>query len=103
MPLSPAKESAFEKVTGLWVAIPTPFTADGLLDEAGIRHSVEYYVSGIEVDGIFCGGVMGEFWSMTVGERRRGHELVADTVNGRIPIMAWSSDGMPPKRRTCRE
>ena len=88
---SPAKEAAFEKVTGLWVAIPTPFTADGALDEAGIRRSVEYYVSGIEVDGIFCGGVMGEFWSMSIEERRRVHELVADTVSGRIPIMAQTS------------
>lgn len=89
--LSPAKQHAFEKVKGLWVAIPTPFNADGTLDEVGIRRSVEYYVSGIGVDGIFCGGVMGEFWALTVEERRRVHELVADTVSGRIPIMAQTS------------
>ena len=30
------------------------------------------------VDGIFCGGVMGEFWALSLGERMRVHELVAE-------------------------
>ena len=89
--MSRAKEIAFERVSGLWVAIPTPFTAAGELDEPALRRSVEHYVSGIAVDGIFCGGVMGEFWSMTMDERRRVHELVADTVAGRVPLMAQTS------------
>ncbi|HSL26528.1 MAG TPA: dihydrodipicolinate synthase family protein [Acidimicrobiia bacterium] len=78
-------------VTGLWVAIPTPFSDSRELDEAALRRSVEHYVSGIGVDGIFCGGVMGEFWAMTMDERRRVHELVADTVAGRVPLMAQTS------------
>ncbi len=89
--MSRAKQIAFERVTGLWVAIPTPFTDAGELDEAAIRRSVEHYISGIGVDGIFCGGVMGEFWSMTMEERRRVHELVADTAGGRVPLMAQTS------------
>lgn len=91
MALSKAKATAFEKVRGLWVAIPTPFTAGGALDEAGLRTSVEHYIEGLGVDGIFCGGVMGEFWSMTVGERRRVHELVADATAGRVPLMVQTS------------
>lgn len=74
--LSAAKETAFEKVRGLWIAIPTPFTLAGEIDEGGLRKSVDYYIDGLAVDGIFCGGVMGEFWSMTVEERARVHELV---------------------------
>ncbi len=89
--MSRAKEIAFERVTGLWVAIPTPFTEAGDLDEPALRRSVEHYISGIGVDGIFCGGVMGEFWSMTMEERRRVHELVADTAAGRVPLMAQTS------------
>lgn len=89
---SPQKELAFEKVRGLWIAIPTPFVEGTLeIDEDALRRSVEYYVSGLEVDGIFCGGVMGEFWSLTMDERRRVHELVADTVAGRVPLMAQTS------------
>jgi 4-hydroxy-tetrahydrodipicolinate synthase len=85
--LSPAKEAAFEKVKGLWIAIPTAFDEAGQIDEAALRSSVEYYIEALEVDGIFCGGVMGEFWSMTLDERRRCHELVIDAAAGRVPIM----------------
>ena len=84
MALSRQKELAFELVRGLWVAIPTPFTAGGEVDEEALRTSVEHYIDALHVDGIYCGGVMGEFWSMSVPERRRVHELVADTAAGRV-------------------
>ena len=51
MTLSAAKELAFEIVRGLWVAIPTPFSADGELDETALRYSVEHYIEGLDVDG----------------------------------------------------
>jgi len=91
MALSKAKQLSFEIVRGLWVAIPTPFTAEGELDEAALRASVEHYIEALQVDGIYCGGVMGEFWSMSVPERRRVHELVADTAAGRVPLIAQTS------------
>ncbi len=86
--LTPAKETAFEKVRGLWIAIPTPFSATGEIDEGLLRKSVDYYIEGLGVDGIFCGGVMGEFWSMTLEERARCHELVVGAAAGRVPVMA---------------
>lgn len=86
--LSPAKEAAFEKVTGLWIAIPTPFSPTGEIDEGTLRKAVDYYIEGLAVDGIFCGGVMGEFWSMTVEERAKCHELVVSAASGRVPVMA---------------
>ncbi len=86
--LSPAKQTAFEKVSGLWIAIPTPFQESGAIDEPALRMSVDYYIEGLGVDGIFCGGVMGEFWALTLEERRRCHELVVDTTAGRVPVMA---------------
>ena len=74
---SSAKALAREKVKGLWIAIPTPFTADGRhVDEDALAASVEHYVTGLLVDGIFCGGVMGEFWALSLDERKRVHELV---------------------------
>jgi 4-hydroxy-tetrahydrodipicolinate synthase len=85
--LTPAKQTAFDKVRGLWIAIPTPFSATGEIDEGLLRKSVDYYIEGLEVDGIFCGGVMGEFWSMTLEERARCHEIVVGTSAGRVPIM----------------
>jgi 4-hydroxy-tetrahydrodipicolinate synthase len=87
--LSEAKARARERVTGLWIAMPTPFAEDGRhVDEDLLRASVEHYVEVLRVDGIFCGGVMGEFWALTLPERRRVHELVADQVRGRVPVMA---------------
>lgn len=86
--LSPAKALAREKVRGLWLAIPTPFTPSGLLDEDVLSAAVDYYIEGLGVDGIFCGGVMGEFWALTVDERQRVQELVAEGAAARIPVMA---------------
>lgn len=85
---SRAKEMAFEKVKGLWIAIPTPFTSAGEVDEGTLRKSVDYYIEGLAVDGIFCGGVMGEFWALTVEERAQVHELVVNAAAGRVPVMA---------------
>ena len=84
-----AKELAREKVKGLWIAIPTPFTRDGSqVDEDVLAASVEHYVEQLGVDGIFCGGVMGEFWALTIDERKRVHELVVRQAAGRVPVMA---------------
>ena len=84
-----AKALAREKVKGLWIAIPTPFAADGRhVDEDVLAASVEHYVEGLRVDGIFCGGVMGEFWALSMDERKRVHELVARQAAGRVPVMA---------------
>lgn len=85
--LSPAKQAAFEKVRGLWIAIPTPFAPDGEVDSASLKSAVDYYIEALEVDGIFCGGVMGEFWALTLEERFRCHELVVDAAAGRVPVM----------------
>lgn len=85
---SRAKEMAFEKVKGLWIAIPTPFTSAGEVDEGTLRKSVDYYIEGLAVDGIFCGGVMGEFWALTVEERAQVHELAVNAAAGRVPVMA---------------
>ncbi len=87
--LSEAKALARERVQGLWIAIPTPFDDDGRrVEEDLLRLSVEHYVEVLGVDGVFCGGVMGEFWALTLAERKRVHELVAEQVRGRVPVMA---------------
>jgi 4-hydroxy-tetrahydrodipicolinate synthase len=83
------KALAREKVRGLWIAIPTPVTAEGgRVDEELLAASVEHYIQGLRVDGIFCGGVMGEFWALTLEERKQMHELVLREAAGRVPVMA---------------
>jgi 4-hydroxy-tetrahydrodipicolinate synthase len=88
VPIS-AKALAREKVKGLWIAIPTPFAPDGReIDEDALARSVDHYITGLRVDGIFCGGVMGEFWALSLEERKRVHELVVRQAGGRVPVMA---------------
>jgi 4-hydroxy-tetrahydrodipicolinate synthase len=83
-----AKRLARERVKGLWIAIPTPFTSDGArVNEDALAAAIEHYVDALKVDGIFCGGVMGEFWALSLEERRRVHELVVDQAGGRVPVM----------------
>jgi 4-hydroxy-tetrahydrodipicolinate synthase len=87
--VSSAKALARERVRGLWIAIPTPFTDDGRHVEADLLSAaVDHYIEELKVDGIFCGGVMGEFWALTLDERKRVHELVAGRAAGRVPVMA---------------
>jgi 4-hydroxy-tetrahydrodipicolinate synthase len=84
-----SKAFARATVRGLWIAIPTPFTPDGSeVDTEVLAGSVEHYIDVLQVDGIFCGGVMGEFWALSVDERRHVHEVVAQQVSGRVPVMA---------------
>jgi len=84
-----AKSLARERVRGLWIAIPTPFTPDGRhVDDEALAASVEHYIEALRVDGIFCGGVMGEFWALSVEEREHVHQLVAQEARGRVPVMA---------------
>jgi 4-hydroxy-tetrahydrodipicolinate synthase len=91
--MSDAKILARAKVKGVWIAIPTPFTPDGKhVDEEVLLAGVEHYVHDLKVEGIFCGGVMGEFWALTMAERKRVHELVAQQAAGRVPIMAQVGD-----------
>jgi 4-hydroxy-tetrahydrodipicolinate synthase len=86
---SSAKQLARAKVKGLWIAIPTPFTSDGSrVHEDVLTASVDHYIEQLRVAGIFCGGVMGEFWALTVDERKRVHELVVRQAAGRVPVMA---------------
>ena len=71
-----AKRAARECFTGLWAAITTPFDSAGLLDETALRGDLDRLTGSLGVNGIFCGGVMSEFWALSGAERRRLTEVV---------------------------
>jgi len=83
-----AKQAARERFTGLWAAITTPFGVAGELDEAALLRDLDRLIGGLGVDGIFCGGVMGEFWALSGAERRRLVEVVVECCRGRCPVLA---------------
>lgn len=71
-------------------AIVTPFDAEDQLNEAWFRQLVERQIRD-GVTGFVVGGCTGEFWSQTVEERRRLHELCVAAVGGRVPVIAGTS------------
>ena len=85
---SEAKQAARERFTGLWAAITTPFGAGGELDEAALRRDLDRLTGELRIDGVFCGGVMGEFWALSGAERRRLVEVVVECCRGKCPVLA---------------
>ena len=81
-----AKKYARENMKGLWAAIINPFTDDGDLDEKGLRKNINYYAESLNIDGIFCNGIMGEFWALTVLERKKIQEIIVEESHGRMLI-----------------
>ncbi len=83
-----AKQAAREVFTGLWAAITVPFAADGTVDEAALRGDLARLTDDLRADGIFCGGVMSEFWALSAAERRRVTEVVVSACRGKVPVLA---------------
>ena len=85
---SEAKQAARECFTGLWAAVTVPFAADGTLDERALRADLDRLIGGLHIDGIFCGGVMSEFWALSGAERGRVTEIVVGECRGKVPVLA---------------
>ena len=66
-----AREFAQQNFTGIWAAVPTPFTDELQIDAAGFANNLRHWFEVLEVDGIFVGGKQGEFFSLSVAERKR--------------------------------
>jgi len=80
-----------EKLTGCYVTVPTPFADEpGLpVDEAALRAYVHFLLgNGLNAKyaTLLAGGAAGDFSTMGFDERRRVGEIVADEVNGRVPL-----------------
>lgn len=92
---SDPKSLARGKLRGIWAAVPTPFTAALALDESGLKRNLRHWLVDLRIAGLFVCGKQGEFFSMTVAERKRVCELaVAAAREYAIPggIMMSCSD-----------
>src|SRR5436190_21519431 len=72
--------------SGSFVALITPFR-DGQVDEAALRNLVEYQIRN-GTDGLVPCGTTGESVTMTEEEQLRVIEIVVETANRRVPIIA---------------
>lgn len=79
------------KLKGIVPPIGTPLTSDERVDENGLRRLVQYLLAA-GVHGIFANGTMGCFALLTDAQQLRAIEIVADEVNGQVPVVAGVSD-----------
>lgn len=89
---SEAKAYARESLRGLWGASLTPFTPDLRLDEAGLRANLRHWIHELGLGGIFVSGKQGEFFSLSLAERKRTFEIAVEEAQGRGGTMMSCSD-----------
>ncbi len=83
-----AKQAVREQVHGIWAAMTVPFDEMGDLDLPALRKDTRYLIDVLQVDGLFCAGVMAEFWALSSEERRAVVEAVVDEADGHCRVIA---------------
>lgn len=90
---SEAKDYAREHLRGLWAATLTPFEPGNLsMDEAGFRRNFRHWVDTLKIAGLFVTGKQGEFFSMSVAERKRSFEIAVDECGDKAGTIMSTSD-----------
>ena len=87
-----AKAHAFAHMKGIWAAALMPFDDDLRIDEAGFRANMEHWITDLGIDGFFIAGKQGEFFSMSLDERKRCFDLAVDAAGGRAQTIMSCSD-----------
>ena len=74
-----AKDYSRQYMRGIWAAAATPFTPDDLaIDEAGLRRNIRHWIDDLGIDGLFIAGKQGEFFSMSLPERKRLMDIAVE-------------------------
>lgn len=74
-------------VSGVYVALLTPFGTAGEVDHTALPRLVEHTLAG-GVDGVVTLGTTGEFPDLSPDERRAVVETTVSAVHGRVPVVA---------------
>jgi 4-hydroxy-tetrahydrodipicolinate synthase len=89
-----AKAYARQHLSGIWAAAQTPFKPDLSIDDAGLRRNLRHWVDDLGVDGVFISGKQGEFFSMSLAERKRTFEIAVDEIGGARTILSCSDQNL---------
>ena len=87
-----AKEYARENMTGIWAAALNPFNDDGSFNEAGLRSNIRHWIDDLDIQGLFIAGKQGEFFSMSLEERKRNFENAVEECDGKAATIMSASD-----------
>ena len=92
---SGAKDYARQNMKGIWAAALMPFTHDHRIDEEGFAENVRHWTQDLGIEGLFISGKQGEFFSMSLEERKRTFELAVEaTGSGGHTIMSCSDQNL---------
>ncbi|MCZ7486911.1 dihydrodipicolinate synthase family protein [Rhizobium rhizogenes] len=75
---------------GILPVLPTPFLADGGIDEAGMKRLVVFALDK-GVDGVVFPGFASEVEALNAAERATLLKIVVDAVAGQVPVVAGAS------------
>lgn len=87
-----AKAHSRATMKGIWAAALMPFKDDLSIDEAGFRANVDHWIEDLKIDGFFIAGKQGEFFSMSLDERKRSFDLAVEACAGRAQTIMSCSD-----------
>lgn len=77
---------------GIFCPNIVPFHEDGSIHEGELRRIVNWLLDkGIQ--GLYPNGSTGEFIRLSLEERQRVVEIIADEAGGRVPILAGAAEG----------
>jgi len=89
---SDAKDHAKEHMRGIWAAALNPFHHDGSFNEEGLRANIRHWIDDLGIAGLFIAGKQGEFFSMTLEERKRNFEIAVEECDGKAGTIMSASD-----------
>ncbi|MCX8570527.1 MULTISPECIES: dihydrodipicolinate synthase family protein [Hyphomicrobiales] len=87
-----AKAHSRATMKGVWAAALMPFKDDLSIDEDGFRRNVDHWIGDLGIDGFFIAGKQGEFFSMSIDERKRSFDLAVEACAGRAQTIMSCSD-----------
>ncbi|MCH7761258.1 dihydrodipicolinate synthase family protein [candidate division TA06 bacterium] len=80
---------------GSWVALVTPFK-NGKLDEEGLKKNVRFQIEN-GINGLVPCGTTGESPTLSEEEQSRVIEIVVETADGKVPVIAGTGTNSTEK------
>ena len=80
-----------DEFNGVFVAVITPFTPEGLIDEEKLANHLEYLLSR-KINGIFILGTTGLGIALTLQERKKVIDITKEVIGDVLPIITHITD-----------
>jgi len=79
------------KLEGVFAVLVTPMTAAGEVDYEALVAHIDYLIEEGGVHGILPLGSTGEYYALTMEERKKIAEVTSEAVRGRLPVVVGAN------------